>query len=110
MQAISLTDLAEEQLGAAKAASSGRSAHTIRGGREHSLHQTVLALAAGRGLDDHDSPGEATLQILLGQVRLATAEESWEASAGDYLTIPPDRHNLTAIEDSVVLLTVVVAG
>ena len=107
MQPISLITLAEQQLDAARQATSGRSAHTIRGGRRHALHQTLLALIAGRGLDEHQSPGEATLQILRGRVRLATAEEAWEAATGDYLDIPPLRHDLSAIEDSVVLLTVI---
>jgi quercetin dioxygenase-like cupin family protein len=108
VQPLSLTALVEHQLEAARRAASGRSAHTVRGGRENSLHQTLLALAAGRRLDDHESPGEATLQVLQGRVRLATAEDGWEATAGDYLDIPPQRHNLTAVEDCAVLLTVLV--
>jgi len=106
MQPISLTALAEKHLDAARQAASGRSAHTIRGGRRHSLHQTLLALVAGRGLDEHQSPGEATLLILRGRVRLATAGEVWEAAAGEYLEIPLQGHTLSAIEDSAVLLTV----
>ncbi len=106
MKPLSLIALADQQLDIARQAASGRSAHTVRGGRRHSLHQTLLALVAGRGLDDHESPGEATLQILRGRVRLATAEDSWEGTAGSYFDIPPQRHNLSAIEDSVVLLTV----
>jgi quercetin dioxygenase-like cupin family protein len=108
MQLISLTALVEQQLDVARQAASGRSAHTVRGGREHSLHQTLLALAAGRRLDDHESPGEASLQVLRGRVLLATAEDTWEAATGDYLDIPPQRHNLSAIEDCAVLLTVLV--
>jgi quercetin dioxygenase-like cupin family protein len=106
MKSLSLLDLADEQLEAAQLAASGRSAHTVRGGRQHSLHQTLLALVAGRSLGDHESPGEATLQVLKGRVQLATAENSWEGTAGSHFDIPPQRHNLSAIEDSVVLLTV----
>ena len=106
MEKISLTALAREHLETARAATSGRSAHTVYGGHEHSLRQTLLALTAGNGLDDHESPGEATLQVLQGRVRLTTAEAGWEGSAGDHLVIPRTRHGLTAIEDSVILLTV----
>lgn len=105
--ALSLQRLADEQIEAAKAASAGRSAHTVYGGREHTLRQTVLALAAGHGLDDHESPGEATLLVLRGQVQLNGASASVEGSAGDYLPIPNERHSLAALEDSAVLLTVV---
>jgi quercetin dioxygenase-like cupin family protein len=106
MQPISLTTLADQQLNAARQAASGRSAHTIHGGHEHALRQTLLALAAGRSLDEHDSPGEATLQVLVGHVRLATATQTWKGTAGDYLVIPAEQHSLTALDDSAVILTV----
>ena len=109
MEKISLTALAREHLETARSANSGRSAHTVYGGHEHRLRQTLLALSAGKGLDDHESPGEATLQVLQGRVRLTTAEANWEGSAGDHLVVPKVRHGLSALEDSVVLLTVVKA-
>ena len=107
MQSISLTALAEEQLTLARQARSGRAARTIHGGHEHALRQTVLALLAGHELAEHDSPGEATIQVLRGHVRLTTARDAWEGTVGDGVTIPPERHALAAVEDSVVLLTVV---
>ena len=107
MQPTSLTTLVAEQLTAAREAGSGRSARTVRGGEERALRQTLLALTAGHGLDDHESPGEATLQVLRGRVRLTTATDSCEATTGDQFDIPPERHGLDAIDDSAVLLTVV---
>ena len=98
--------MADEQLALAGDASSGRSAVTLYGGREHDLRQTLIALVGGRRLGEHESPDEATLQVLRGQVRLHAAEETWEGGAGDYLVIPPSRHDLEAVTDSVVLLTV----
>ncbi|MBL3753110.1 cupin, partial [Mycobacteroides abscessus subsp. massiliense] len=41
---MSLSTLADEHVAAAKAASAGRSAQTVYGGREHTLRQTLLAL------------------------------------------------------------------
>lgn len=110
MNSLSLSVAAGEQIALARAASSGRSARTIHGGHGHVLRQTLLALAAGRGLDDHESPGEATLQVLVGHVRLNAGEESSEGTAGDYLVIPARRHSLEAVDDSVVLLTVATVG
>ncbi|MEV4746249.1 cupin domain-containing protein [Streptosporangium sp. NPDC049248] len=107
MLTTSLTTLTNEHLAAARKAASGRSAHTVHGGRRNSLRQTLLALAAGRGLDEHESPGEATLQVLHGRVRLSTRQDSWEGTAGDQVAIPAERHSLTALDDSAVLLTVV---
>jgi quercetin dioxygenase-like cupin family protein len=106
MQAYALSTVADEQLELAGAANSGRSAVTVYGGREHDLRQTVIALTAGRRLGEHESPGEATLQVLRGQVRLHADGETWEGAAGDYLLIPPARHDLEAVTDCVVLLTV----
>ena len=106
MQQTSLTHLAEVQLTAAREASSGRSAVTVYGGREHDLRQTLIALARGRSLGEHQAPGEATLQVLVGTVRLTAGEETWEGSAGDHLVLPPDRHDLYAETDAAVLLTV----
>jgi quercetin dioxygenase-like cupin family protein len=110
MDVVSLTALADEQVAAARASSAGRSAHTIHGGQTLALRQTVLALVAGRALGEHESPGEATLQVLAGRVRLSAGDDSWEAAAGDYLVIPPARHDLAAIDDSAVLLSVVTAA
>ncbi|BBX38973.1 cupin domain-containing protein [Mycobacterium simiae] len=106
MESISLTSLAAEKLAEARQSHSGRAAHTIHGGHSHELRQTVLALLADHDLSEHDSPGEATLQVLQGHVRLTTGDDSWDGNSGDYLAIPPQRHALHAVEDSVVILTV----
>jgi len=106
MEKRSLTALGREQLAAAKVSSNGRSARTVYGGHEHDLRQTLLALAAGSALDQHDSPGEATLLVLQGRVRLTSPDATWDGAAGDHLTIPLTRHGLAAVEDAVVLLTV----
>lgn len=106
MQATSLTELGTAQLAAARGASSGRAATTVYGGREHDLRQTLIALVAGRRLGEHESPGEATLQVLGGAVRLHAGDETWSGAVGDHLVIPPQRHDLEAVEDAVVLLTV----
>ncbi|OBA97732.1 LuxR family transcriptional regulator [Mycobacteriaceae bacterium 1482268.1] len=107
MNKVSLTALAREQLEIARATNSGRSSHTVYGGHEHSLRQTLIALKAGCGLDDHESPGEATLHVLNGRVRITNAEVHWDGRPGDHIVIPLSRHGLQAIEDSAVLLTVV---
>jgi len=102
----SLTALARELLNAARAGTSGRSARTVFGGHERVLRQTVIAMTAGSMLDEHDNPGEATLQVLGGRVVLTAGEVSWEGSAGDHLVVPVARHSVSALEDSTLLLTV----
>lgn len=106
MQMSSLTDLARDRLELARDASSGRSAVTVYGGQDHVLRQTVIALVGGQLMDEHESPGEATVYVVQGRVRLHGEEIRWEAGPGDLFAVPPSRHALEALEDSVVLLTV----
>jgi quercetin dioxygenase-like cupin family protein len=107
MDSISLTNLGAEQLATARSANSGRASHTVHGGHDHFLRQTLVTLAAGNDLDEHESPGEATLLVLQGRARVDFGEQSVEVSAGDFLVLPAERHSLAALEDLVVLLTVV---
>lgn len=103
----SLPDLVHEHLQRARQEAAGRSAHTVHGGHDKRLRQTVIALLADRGLDEHESPGEATLQVLSGRVRLEAGDATTDAAAGDLVEIPETRHAVHAYDDSVVLLTVV---
>ncbi len=103
----SLTAPAREQLKLATATTSGRSAHTVFGGHEHWLRQTMIALSAGRELDEHSNPGEATVHVLHGRVRLQAGEDSREGASGHLIDVPQATHSLLALEDAVVLLTVV---
>lgn len=106
MEKLSLTAKARTTLDEARMSSNGRSAQTVYGGHEQTLRQTIIALTAGEGLAEHDSPGEATLQVLEGRVRLLCGDDTWHGAPGALLVIPDARHSLEADEDSVVLLTV----
>ncbi|MFI6231408.1 cupin domain-containing protein [Micromonospora echinospora] len=110
MQTTSLTELAEQHLTAARDTPRGRSVQAVRGGPGVVLRQTLIALAGGQRLDEHENPGEATVQVLRGHVRLVAGAESCDARAGDLLVVPDARHSLEALEDSAVLLTAVTAG
>jgi len=107
MQKFSLDAISREQLAKAAAAGSGRGAETVYGGHERSLRQTVIALSSGRSLAEHENPGEATVLVLDGRVRLSSGTVSWDGRRGDLLVIPQARHALEALTDAVVLLTVV---
>lgn len=106
MQRTSLEALARQQLELAAAAGGGHTADTVYGGHEKVLRQTVVGMTQGARLAEHENPGEATVQVLLGRVRLATGELSWEGRRGDLIIVPDSRHSLEALEDSAVLLTV----
>ncbi|WP_206447843.1 cupin domain-containing protein [Agrococcus sp. KRD186] len=106
MQKISIEALARQQLGSAALASSGRAADTVFGGHEKVLRQTVIGMTEGTVLNEHENPGEATIYVLRGRVRLSTADASWQARQGDLLIVPDARHDLVAEEDAAILLTV----
>jgi quercetin dioxygenase-like cupin family protein len=106
VETISLTALGDQLLDTARGASSGRAATTLHGGHDHLLRQTLVALAAGHALDEHDSPPEATVQVLRGRVRLLAGAETCPAGDGEFIVIPAERHALEADADAVVLLTV----
>lgn len=106
MRKFCLDALAREQLKRAASGSTGRSATTVYGGHEQVLRQTLVTLCAGTSLTEHESPGEATLIVLRGRVRLHAGDDTWEGRTGDLLLIPPARHSLDAVEDSAVVLTV----
>lgn len=106
MDKTSTDALSERLLDNARDGEAGRAAETLYGGHDRVLRQTAIALLAGREMSEHESPGEATLQVLRGQVTVHADGQALEAVTGEIMEIPPVRHSLSATVDSVVLLTV----
>jgi quercetin dioxygenase-like cupin family protein len=106
MQRFSLEALGHELLARVNAAGGGHTADTVVGGHDHVLRQTVIAMVKGATLAEHESPGEASVYVLSGRVRLASGDASWDGRSGDLLVIPDARHSLEALDESAVLLTV----
>ena len=103
---ISLDAVVDANLEATLHNPAGHSATTVHGGSGHRMRQTVLALAAGRSLAEHEVHGDATLLVLDGSVRVFCADESALLESGDLLALPRERHSVEAVEPSAVLLTV----
>lgn len=106
MNPVSVHQAIEEHLAKAKESPQGRSSHTLVGGHDRALRQTLIALEAGERLGEHEAPDEATLLVLRGRVSLGTSTGEQQVAAHELAEIPTERHDLTAHEDSVVLLTV----
>lgn len=110
MDKLSLVAVARNELEAARRASSGRSARTVLGGHERVLRQTVIAMCAGRTTDEYENPGEATIQVITGRIRLRSDGTVWDGTPGDLLVLPRARSSVEAVEDSAVILTVAKLG
>ena len=108
MQKFSLQAMGRELLARARdgGGGAGRAAATVIGGHEKVLRQTVIAMVSGAVLGEHENPGEASVHVLAGRIRLTAGEHSWEGRHGDLLVVPDAPHSLQALADSAILLTV----
>lgn len=100
-----LVDLTRSHLAAAHAAEHGRSAELVL--HDGVLRQSVIALTAGSELAEHNSPPAASLQVLVGAVRVTGAGSAPVVTAGQLVVLTHERHAVKAEEDSVFLLTTV---
>ncbi|MBP2472179.1 quercetin dioxygenase-like cupin family protein [Crossiella equi] len=101
---VRVHDLAAELLEEARRHDARRAARTLVSGPAQ--RATLIALAQGAELAEHDSPPAATLHVVTGQVRLHTHDRAWVLDRGHLTAVPPQRHGLGALTDAVVLLTV----
>lgn len=106
MESVSLIDLSVDLLDKARAAEQGRASAVVYDGKDRGLTQRLIALAAGAHVGEHDGEAEATLQVLSGQVRLHRVDRKvWVGRSADLVVIPAQRHDLSALEDAVVLVS-----
>ena len=99
-----LDDMATQVLDEARRQPSRRAARTVVTGT--SLRVTLIGLTEGAELAEHGAPAAATLQAVSGRVEVHTHDQKWLVETGQLLTIPHQRHGVTAVTDAVVLLTV----
>lgn len=99
-----LAALTEELIATARESSAQRASRTVISVGQ--MRVTMIALAAGASLADHENPGAATLHVLTGSAVLHTGSQEWAVGTGSLTQIPDERHGLRAEADTVVLLTV----
>lgn len=74
--------------------------------KEGGLSLVLTHLHAGGRMQEHGTPGAATVQVLAGRVRMRIGDESLEVEAGKLMAFNAGvRHSVEAIEDSTLLLT-----
>jgi quercetin dioxygenase-like cupin family protein len=101
---IDLTAVSQGLLRDAAAQPARRAARTIMASTV--MRSTVIALLEGAEMNEHASPPAATLQVVVGEVRLIAGDTEHAVRAGQVVRIPPQRHGVRAVSDAVVLLTV----
>lgn len=74
--------------------------------RNGPLQQTVVALREGVRLAEHDSDAPASLYIMAGAVRVE-ASEPFVLQRGDLHEMPSRRRGVTAVMDTVMLMSTV---
>jgi quercetin dioxygenase-like cupin family protein len=104
---VDLPALGGDLLTEAAGLAAGRTARTLTPGAGSPLKQTVMALRAGAHLQEHVTPGPASLLVLDGEVALLVGSDRQELEKGTWLSIPREAHELEAVTDAVALITVV---
>jgi quercetin dioxygenase-like cupin family protein len=74
--------------------------------RESGMNVVLVALKPGAVLREHAAPGPATVQVLDGHVRVKIGDEQLDVPADRLLAFDAGvRHEVEAVEDSTLLLT-----
>lgn len=102
---VNLTAVTDIHLRAALGAPNGRSAELVV--RDGELRQSVIGLAAGTELAEHNAPHAATILVLRGRVRVSDARGGSDVAEGVLHVLTHERHAVLALEDSAFLLTTV---
>ncbi len=100
-----LAELAQSHLDRALTNENGRSAELVV--HDGPLRQTVIALAAGIELAEHNSPPAASIQVLHGSVAVTNGGHLEVLHAGELQALTHERHSVQARSDAAFLLTTV---
>lgn len=104
---LKLVDLNAEQdvlRDSAQSAVARRAGSTVY--RGDGVRQTMVVILAGEHMAEHWSPQEGFIHVMEGKVLLHGRDRNWEIAAGQMLPLPPEKHSVTAVEDSTLTLTV----
>lgn len=104
---LDLPALAAELLDEAHRLAAGRTARTLTPGAGAPLKQTLLALTAGTRLQEHVAPGPTTLIGVVGTCTVRSGGTAVTLTDGVWTPCPVGPHDVEAVTDTVILLTVV---
>lgn len=74
--------------------------------RDEAVSVTVFGIAAGEGLEEHQTSRPAIVHVLSGRLRMTVDSDSVDAGPGCWLSMAPGTpHALVADEPTLMLLT-----
>jgi quercetin dioxygenase-like cupin family protein len=104
-----LDDYARDLRGEPAYTANGRTGVTLV--KSPALRVVLEALRAGAELAEHRAPGPITVQVLEGEIRFLTGEDTFRVRAGEVLALPSGRpHSAEAVRDSTLLITIAHEG
>lgn len=75
------------------------------------LRVVLEVLRSGAELSEHRAPGPITVQVLEGEIRFHTGEDTFRVREGEVLALPAGRpHAVEAMQDTAFLITIAPAG
>jgi quercetin dioxygenase-like cupin family protein len=75
--------------------------------KEHGITVVLTALKEGAHLEEHDTPGPATVQVLDGSVKMRVGGDDMTLGSGEIAAFDARvRHEVEAVSDSAILITV----
>ena len=86
----------------------GHAARTLA--KQGTLRLVLLALKANGSVPEHKANGRVTIHTVRGRVQVRAAAGLFDLPAGRLITLDAgERHNVEAVEDSGVLVTIVMS-
>lgn len=74
--------------------------------RGDAMRQTMVVLLEGAEMAEHESPAEAFIHVLEGSITIHGNARKWQISAGELFPLPPEKHSVTANQETLFTLTV----
>jgi quercetin dioxygenase-like cupin family protein len=93
----------------AETTSTGQSASTLI--KYDDLRVVLIALTAGARLREHKAEGRVSIHLLSGHIQIRASERTFDLRPGGLLALDPSvLHDVEAVEQSAVLLTIAWPG
>lgn len=106
---LDLKDQAAKILDEARASDASRAARTLV--KDGPLRVTMVGFKEGGALREHKAGGPVAIQVMQGEVEVGVGETAQPLTTGQCLVLGANiEHSLVAHQESVIVLTIAMAG